>query len=69
MISPSREADRVLRLEYLQETRKALALKLPLTAKACGAMSAFLAKKMKTHDYTTDDAFLVWFTKSFPSLT
>lgn len=55
-ISKSRESDRAWRVELLAQMKIDIENNRPLTAKKIGEMTKYLDDRIKTHDYTEDDA-------------
>lgn len=56
IVSPSRAEDMRWRLQLLNDMEKDLREGRPITAKEIGRMTAWLDKRIKTHDYVREDA-------------
>lgn len=68
MYSPAKAEDMRWRLTLLAKMQDALKNKCPITAKEIGTMTAWLDNRIKTHDYSREDAFFLKERLSTPTL-
>ncbi len=58
IISPSKAEDMKWRFRLLTEMENDLREGRPITAREIGKVTAWLAERIKTHDYSREDAIL-----------